>query len=449
MSGDQMPPDVARDLERARAWSPTPTPAPAPAPLAIEPDEVHPFAPGGAADEAFDAVLVDLAAYQRERERGRAPRERTPAPPPAPPQRAFAPRTGADIARPLPPIPWLCRQLGIAPGRPVIISGYGGVGKTFAVQALALAVASGARRLWDCYDLQLDGPQRVLHLDGEQGQWITDWRYQRLAWSMGIDIAQLGERLGALHYPELFLTDPSAEALLAGLCAGVRLCIIDSLRAFTPGADENDSQISQYLYLLARVSERTGCVFVVVAHEGKTSGENPRTGIERLRGSSAIAAAAGTVVSFVRAAEEGCVRIEHTRANLGSPARDEVVRLVDEGDIDPMTEKTCGLRIEWMPREQAQAEQAQAEDARRERMLRDVASRVLAIVAARGAGGVTGAKAIEKIVAVKRDTLHAAWAMLAAEGVIANAGGAGRAARWVVAARPARVEGDAGDAGDE
>ena len=419
-----MPPEVLRSLERLQRRAEEPAlPAPAPAPEVVA-DEPHPFAPGGLADQ-LGGEVVELDAYRP------APRQQAPARTAKPDVRPLVLRSACDIAQPLRPIPWLCKALGLAPGRPVIISGYGGIGKTFAVQAFALAVAAGHRRLWDCYEMQLDQPGRVLHLDGEQGQWITDWRYQRLAWSMGVDLAALGDRLQTAHYPGLHLTAPDALERLVALCQGVTVCIIDSLRAFTPGVDENDSAIGQYLYMLAEVSERTGCTFVIVAHEGKTSGENPRTGIERLRGSSAIAAAAGSVVSFVKSGDEGCVRIEHTRANLGAPAAPETIRLVDEGDVDPVTEKTRGIRIEWMPREQAQAEAAQAEDARREQLLAGVADRIVAVVAR--APSVTGAKAIEKVIAVKRETLMGAWQMAVAQGRLVNTGGAGRAARWVVA----------------
>lgn len=183
--------------------------------------------------------------------------------------------------------------------------------------------------------------------------------------------------------------------------------------------------------MLAEVSEATGTTFVVVAHEGKTSGENPRTGIERLRGSSAIAAAAGSVISFVKAGEDGCVRIEHTRSNLGPHAAPETIRLVDEGEVDPATEKPMGIRIEWVPSEQASAERDQAEDRRREAMLRGLGDRIVAAVAAQGT--VRGAKAIERVIHVRRDTLYDAWELLVAQGRLENDGGAGRAARWRVA----------------
>jgi hypothetical protein len=58
-----------------------------------------------------------------------------------------------------------------------LIAGYGFTGKTIAAQALALAIASGGR-VWDMFAARSG---RVLHLDYEQGQRLTNERYQRLA----------------------------------------------------------------------------------------------------------------------------------------------------------------------------------------------------------------------------------------------------------------------------
>jgi len=50
---------------------------------------------------------------------------------------------GASLAEPLPELPWLVPALGIAPGAPVLVAGYGYSRKTLAAQSLLLSVASG------------------------------------------------------------------------------------------------------------------------------------------------------------------------------------------------------------------------------------------------------------------------------------------------------------------
>lgn len=344
----------------------------------------------------------------------------------------FALRSGVDIAKPLPRIPWLCKALSIGPGRPTILGGYGGVGKTFTAQALALAIAAGHTLLWDTYKIEHAGG-KVLHIDHEQGQWITDWRYQRLAWSLGVDLGALGDRLQTLHYPDLYLTSADAEAGLIELCTGRALVLIDSLRAACPGVDENDSKMGSYLYMLARVSEKTGAVIVVIHHEGKTSGDNPRAGIEKLRGSSAIAAGAGSVLSFVKdPAGPGVIRIEHTRANLGQEAPAELVRLLDEGEVDPETGKSEGLRFEHMPPEQVTQQADAAHDEAREGELRLLCGRVLGCIERNP--GIAGASTVARKLKIRDRQALDALVMLRESGAIENRGGKGKGARWHIVA---------------
>jgi hypothetical protein len=338
-----------------------------------------------------------------------------------------------DIFKPLQRIRWLCRALAIGPGRPTILSGYGGIGKTFAAQQLLLVIASGGTRIWDSFDIQ-HAAGGAVHLDYEQGQWMTDWRYQRLAWSMRLDPAQLEGRLHVEHFPSFYLTDPDAEKRLTALCTGRAVCLIDSLKAACKGVDENDSRMGEYLYLLARVSERTGCIVIVIHHEGKSGGENPRQGIERLRGSSAIAAGAGAVVSFVKDGTSGCIRIEHVRANLGAAAEPVVVRLTDEGELDPVTEKSEGIRLEFMPAEQLRAEASSVSDEQQESELLELSDRMFACVERhqnRGEG-VSGAGTVSRLLALKvrRQEAYAAWDHLKQSGRITSNGKRGVAARW-------------------
>lgn len=322
-----------------------------------------------------------------------------------------------ELAKPLPPVRWFCRALGIGPGRPSIFSGYGGVGKSFAAQAAALAVAAGRGRLWDSHPLQAAG--RVAHLDWEQGAWITRWRYQRLAYGMGLDFGALGMQLGTESYPAFFLTDRGAEARLTRLLTGYTLCVVDSLRAACPGVDENSSEIAAPLYLLGRVSEATGCTFVVIAHEGKsgTPGQPQRPGIERLRGSSAIAGAAGSVVSFVK--DGPFIRLQNTRSNLGCAADDTLLRLVDEGPIDPTTDASAGVRVEWVPPEEAAA----ARDAETDPLSQPVARARLAMLdTSRRHGPLSRARLLE-LTKGQNAALREAFRQLLDEGVLTEAPG--------------------------
>jgi hypothetical protein len=204
-----------------------------------------------------------------------------------------------DIFGELAPTPWLVRELLICPGRPALIAGYGYAGKTIATQALMLSVAVGCE-VWGHF--ATGQPQRGRHLDFEQGQHATRKRYQRLLAGMDLHVEQLGGRLELTVFPDAYLNDAAALDLYSRLSDGCGIVFVDSLRAATPGDDENDSAIAARLQLLARVSEKTGACFVVIHHAGKPK-EGHRDGRTLARGSSAIFDAAGAV--FTLSGERG------------------------------------------------------------------------------------------------------------------------------------------------
>src|SRR5437899_12619435 len=106
------------------------------------------------------------------------------------------------------------------------------------MQSLALSIAAG-RPVWGAYGSQR---RRVVHVDLEQGDRLTRRRYQRIARAMGVDLAPLGDALALAAMPPIALTSACADAWRE-IMTGRDLLIVDSLRAATAGADENDSGI--------------------------------------------------------------------------------------------------------------------------------------------------------------------------------------------------------------
>ena len=200
-----------------------------------------------------------------------------------------------DIFAPLGDVPWLVEGLGIAPGAPTLIAGYGFSRKTLAVQSMALAVASGV----DVWGVFRGRKGRVRHIDHEQGGHLSRERYQRLARAMRLD--PRGVPLELSVHPSTYLDSACAESEYMRAADGCALVIVDSLRAAAPSADENSSEIRRHLDLLGRVSERTGACFLVVHHAAKP--QEGRSGRYSIRGSSALFDACSTV--FVFAAEKG------------------------------------------------------------------------------------------------------------------------------------------------
>ncbi len=215
------------------------------------------------------------------------------------PECPFTLISAAQMSQPLGPVAWLVRDLGLAPGRPCVINGYAGSGKTFAAQEIALSVASGQAAFG-----QMKVEQgSVLHIDVDQGRRATSSRYQQLARGRGLDLASLPIDL-MVFQGQLTAggeVQPEAVLALANVCNGRRLCIIDSLRGIAPDMDENSSAFGGVLQALASISNATeedcgiGCSFIVLHHEGKPQQGAQRGNKHSGRGSSAIQDRAGAV----------------------------------------------------------------------------------------------------------------------------------------------------------
>ncbi len=197
-----------------------------------------------------------------------------------------------DITRELEAVEWLVQGFNIAPGAPTIIAGYGGLGKSMLAQYIVLCVATG-RRVFDRHDVRHG---RAMHLDYEQGRRLTRTRYQRIAAALGLPAGALKDRLKLRHLPPVNLVTPGFEQALLRRVDGFSVCLVDSLRAATPGLKENDSEIRAPLDMLGRVSEKTGCVFIVIHHARKDDGGDRTGGNQNMRGNSAINDAAQTVI---------------------------------------------------------------------------------------------------------------------------------------------------------
>jgi len=244
---------------------------------------------------------------------------------PAAPVKGWAVLGWTDLSSVLPNIPWLCKELSIAPGAPTLVAGYGFSGKTVSLQSLALAVAAG-RQAWGKFDVGQGG---VLHVDYEQGRHLTQLRYQRLAIEMGVWQDELAGKLDLLTLPPTYLDADGEIERLSQLCEGKRLCIIDSLKAAFPTCDENSSDVRKHLDGLTRISEATGCVFMVIHHARKPSKEHTGMAAMAIRGSGAIFDACGGV--FIFGGEKGRpTTVVHDKARItGRTAPDFALEVSD------------------------------------------------------------------------------------------------------------------------
>jgi hypothetical protein len=236
-------------------------------------------------------------------------------------------RLGREVFLPLPPTPWVSKELQIGPGRPAMLAGYGASAKTMAAQSLILSVAAGVP-VWGKFHCQRGVAK---HLDYEQGFKATARRYQRLARGMGIDPREIVNNLFVAPFPTCYLNSTSALDVYAKACEGASLVVIDSLRGALPGEDENASGIRSFVDVLTQVSERTGATVLLLHHAGKPK-EGQTDARMMLRGSSALFDAAG------------CVLV------VTNPKRKEEPRLVQQAkppaDAEAQGVDDFGLRIE-------------------------------------------------------------------------------------------------------
>jgi hypothetical protein len=198
-----------------------------------------------------------------------------------------------ELFTPQPDPNWLVPALGIAPGAPTMIAGYGWSGKSLMAQSIAVAVATGSL-LWNQFTTRKG---RVLHLDFEQGRYLTSDRYQRIAYGKQLKKEEFESRLEAITVPSFDLAGSNCRDILCRFGENRDLVIIDSLRASTHGLDENQSEISKPLVASLHASEKTGCVFTFIHHETK-NGSADGDARKKPRGHGSIFDASGCQIAM-------------------------------------------------------------------------------------------------------------------------------------------------------
>ncbi len=282
-----------------------------------------------------------------------------------------------QIFEPQPPTPWLVRELQLAPGRPALLFGAAGAGKTVIAQSLALCVAAGIPA-WGQFSTRAG---HVLHVDYDQGEGPTRKRYRRLAAGHAIELSDLGDRLRFAPFPPVYLSSgDKAETFFRECCQGVALCVIDALRAALPNLDENDSRIGAHLAICSRVSAQTGTAFLVLHHQGK-----PKDGAADAntspRGSSALLAGSGAAL-LVTGSKDTPKRVRIVRDSEsfeGDRATDFTLRFED---LPPVAD-LAPLRVVYQGA-------AAAEGAEEKRS--DLDARILAYVREHDGCGITAAR---------------------------------------------------------
>ncbi len=248
--------------------------------------------------------------------------------------------TVKDLSEALPPVPWVCEPIGLAPGAVSLFAGYGYSRKTMALQSLGLSVAVG-KSVWGIWSCRKGS---FVHLDYEQGRRLTQERYQRLARGMGTEIGELEPTsMRACIMPRAYLDEGDIGDRLVRLLEGASFVLIDSLRAAFPHADENSSEIRSHLDILSRVSERTGAAIAVIHHARKPSQQSAGTATHAIRGSSSLFDACQSVYVF-EGEKDTPTRVHHQKDRVRGITLDEF-GLTSEDTQGPAGEPRWGLVV--------------------------------------------------------------------------------------------------------
>jgi hypothetical protein len=324
-----------------------------------------------------------------------------------------------DIGAPLPPVSFLIDGLRIGRGAPLLLAGPSFIGKTVIAQSLMLAIASGTP-VWGVYSCR---PASVLHIDLEQGKDLTFRRYQRLAKAAGIDVRSLEDRIRVAVKPAVRLDAADAEDVYARAFEGRAFVLIDCLRAAAPTADENASDVRQYIDLVDRVAEKTGTVPAFIHHMKKPSGDGADNPRHAIRGSSAIFDACGAVFAF--SGEKGKpARVHHEKERQRGVLLEDFGLAIEDVEVDGVHD--AGLRVRHLePEELAQQEM---HDPKLSRNVERLRAHFAAHQIHHG-----NRAALREVVRMKGEAFSAAFSVLLARGEVVEE--PGPTFRWTGASR--------------
>ena len=346
------------------------------------------------------------------------------------------------------PTPWVCEALGWCSGRPPMIIGYAGTGKTYAVLDAGCSLMIG-RPIWGHFEVA--HPCRVLLVDFDAGERATKKRMQRLlaghdvqqaaladaarevAARRGEDVRELFEveRDPRLQYAGEKVNAKDTAAFERAWTAAVRgfdVVILDSLRKVAPSLDENDSRSGEVMAALGRVSDATGATILVVHHAGRSgpAGGPKKRLQEQGRGTSAVDGHAGAQLVLTR--DDDLRRCEIGREAQEADRKPpepwylDLVRVVDKHG------RPVGHRIEHRSAEQAKPPEAVERVNARDRARDSDVRRAILEAVTRHAGteGVHGKDAACKLAEVSPRDGRPIVDVLLTQGLLVDRGKANR-----------------------
>ncbi len=232
-----------------------------------------------------------------------------------------------DLAAAQPPAPHFWWHDYLPAGVVTILGAHGGTGKSMLALMLAVAIATG-RPLFDVQTRQ----GVVAYFSGEDPAEVLRHRLAWICGRLGVNPAELEGRLLLL---DATVTDPVlyAEVAVGGRRYGETTAVYAELRAFigaqgvdvlivdnasdTFDASEIDrAKVRAFMRALARIAQERAGAVLLLAHVDKGTSRGERSGSEGYSGSTAWHNSARSRLYLARE-KDGCLRLEHQKANLG------------------------------------------------------------------------------------------------------------------------------------
>lgn len=311
------------------------------------------------------------------------------------------------------PARWIAKDLGLAPGRPPMLSGASGGAKTIIAQSLVISLATG-RPIWGRFmrpeDVQ---PIRCAHVDVDLGESDVVFRYRRL--HAGFPGAPLHDallkqniKLVSFPKPRIDLRQERTRDILRRELEGIDFCVMDALRGLATG-NENDSEFREAVDMLTAVSGDIGTTFFLLHHLGnpRPYGDPSKDDDESAgRGTTGIRDGAGAVFKITGNREKGRkLRMVKPPGRMGVDwgARKYDVRVDDvEGEL--VDGEAPPLRVIILPEHEKSREEVADEvakhAARKDAQVREAC---FAVVRQAGAEGYKGG--VDRLVRQVRDSL--------------------------------------------
>ena len=249
-----------------------------------------------------------------------------------------------DKAQPAKPTPLLARKLdlgsmmttkpkpidmvldGLPLGSVGVILGSGGVGKSILMLHIAHAVATGRDDLGGCLlGTAANHVGRVVYLAAEDADDIIHHRVYAFADHIPADrrgsvVATIAENVDIVPLvgtaPTLLTTrgelNDDALASIREAAHGARLLIIDPLRQFHAGDENDNGAVTTVIKALAHIAHEERCAIIIIHHVSKAGAKDePDAGMSR--GASAITDNARWVLAVGKMTKGRCEKLGLTR----------------------------------------------------------------------------------------------------------------------------------------